>query len=491
MKCLLIVYQSLMEDWMKIRKFVDDVLSVLILTVIAYSFLTGCSSGKSTSSESSKMFFETARSVTLEYSDAVAGLNSNPLKGFIPFAKNTSVFPYSMEWFYIPLRDIMTAENTFNWTALDAQLNSIASRGHQAAFRVYVDYPKRTTGIPQYLLDTGLATFSYDDSSNAASATPSVSPDYQDRRLIKAFTDFITALGARYDGDARIGYITAGLYGFWGEWHVHSHPLSGESSNWVMLQSDKELLLKTYLASFTKTIILIRYATITPDAVLKTSFGYHDDSFAYQTLGPETWHFWPQMTAAHLTNQWQNYPIGGEVRPEIQSTVWDSWPNTAGQDMATSIKTTHASWMMNSAVFSGTGLNSVQYSNALRAHRMLGYELYIYSVSTHPLDNGKLSVQIQITNRGVAPFYYNWPVQLAFADDNGVIIGSPSNTVWSLKTILPGSVITFTTEIPAPTADARKLVLRVANPLSNGNTLSFANKTQNSTVEGWVTLMPE
>jgi hypothetical protein len=30
---------------------------------------------------------------------------------------------------------------------------------------------------------------------------------------------FIAALGRRYDGDSRIGFITAGLLGGWGEWH--------------------------------------------------------------------------------------------------------------------------------------------------------------------------------------------------------------------------------------------------------------------------------
>lgn len=33
--------------------------------------------------------------------------------------------------------------------------------------------------------------------------------------------NFIAALGAKYDGDARIGFITAGLLGHWGEWHTY------------------------------------------------------------------------------------------------------------------------------------------------------------------------------------------------------------------------------------------------------------------------------
>ena len=32
---------------------------------------------------------------------------------------------------------------------------------------------------------------------------------------------FIAAFGKKYDGDPRIGYITAGLLGHWGEWHTY------------------------------------------------------------------------------------------------------------------------------------------------------------------------------------------------------------------------------------------------------------------------------
>ena len=43
------------------------------------------------------------------------------------------------------------------------------------------------------------------------------------------FLHFVAALGNRYDGDPRIGYITAGLYGFWGE--EHTYPYNGAVSS--------------------------------------------------------------------------------------------------------------------------------------------------------------------------------------------------------------------------------------------------------------------
>ncbi len=404
----------------------------------------------------------------------------------MPFARKTSIFPHSIEWFYIPLRDIMTDYTTFDWSKLDAQLNAIAGRGHHAIFRVYVDYPKRATGIPQFLLDAGLATYSYSESNNLLSETPSVSPDYRDQRLIKAFANFISALGARYDGDSRIGFITAGLYGFWGEWHVLDHPKAGEPVGWTMLQSDKDLLLNTYKQAFKRTQILLRYPNITTDAQLKTAFGYHDDSFAYRTLGPVSWEFWPQMISAALTDQWKKFAIGGEIRPEIQSTVWDTWPNTVGQDVTTAIQTTHVSWL-SSGTFD-TPLTGTRYDNALRAHKMLGYELNVPAAAWVPQSDGKLHVTVKMENRGVAPFYYNWPVVLQFANASGALIGAPLSTDWKLSTVLPGTTQTFQTVLPAVPANAKELLLRVSTPLANGNPLRFANAAQDRTVNTWLSL---
>ncbi|GIF98808.1 hypothetical protein [Catellatospora citrea] len=105
----------------------------------------------------------------LTYTSAPA---DNPLKGFMPYAGSYQTFPYSMEWFYLPVRDVMTGPKQFRWDAVERQLNAIAARGHQAVFRFYLDYPGKPTGIPQYLLDQGLATHPTTTSATTASASP-------------------------------------------------------------------------------------------------------------------------------------------------------------------------------------------------------------------------------------------------------------------------------------------------------------------------------
>jgi hypothetical protein len=43
--------------------------------------------------------------------------------------------------------------------------------------------------------------------------------------------------------------------------------------------------------------------------------GYHDDSFNQDSLTAQPYFFYQRMIDAGATNQWQQYPIGGETRP--------------------------------------------------------------------------------------------------------------------------------------------------------------------------------
>lgn len=66
----------------------------------------------------------------------------NPLKGFVPYANPAGDrFPHSMEFFYIPLSEMVREPGEYDWSALEKQLDDIASRGNQAIFRTNLDHP--------------------------------------------------------------------------------------------------------------------------------------------------------------------------------------------------------------------------------------------------------------------------------------------------------------------------------------------------------------
>ncbi|AGZ41276.1 DUF4832 domain-containing protein [Actinoplanes friuliensis] len=403
----------------------------------------------------------------------------NPLKGFLPFAGDYETFPHSMEWFYLPLSDVMTGPRKFDWDAFDSQLDAIAARGHQSVFRFYLDYPGRPSGIPQYLLDEGLLTRPYPDFGNNG---VSVAPDYSDPRLVAALENFITALGRRYDGDPRIGFLTLGLIGFWGEWHTWPYDGTTQPENWMPGDDILTRILQRYENAFDRTRLLARY----PSPLNKNlDIGYHDDSFAFETLPPTSWHFVQRLIDEGVTGKWRREPVGGELRPEIQSCLWDQPVScTQYEDYSESVDQTHASWLINHAAFTGTGFTGEKYQRAVAGARALGYELTVTAAKLTP---GRASVRI--ANRGVAPFYYDWPAELAAVDRSGHVVRRWP-TRWTVDGIQPGDA---PTELSAriTTRGLRHgrydIVLRLPNPLPGGTPLRFANTSQNTT-SGWLTL---
>jgi hypothetical protein len=415
----------------------------------------------------------------------------NPLKGFVPYDTDHGAanFPHSMECFYFPLAGLMNEPGRFNWEPIEKHLAGIASRGHQAVFRIYLDYPGTPVGTPRFLIDDGLKTRAYEEFSNAGR---SVSPDYEDPRLRKALKEFIAAFGARYDGDPRIGFITVGLLGHWGEWHSYPH------TDWFASKAVQREVMDAYLHAFHRTRLLLRYPAGPADKLYAENaslpFGYHDDSFAWATradgLRKDSWFFLDRMARAGALEKWRMQPIGGEVRPEVWYTLWDE-PSGApkGQEYDRCVEATHATWLMNSGVFHRL-LEGSKRERALAGARRLGYELTVDSTAIDVQPNGSLWVGVRLRNLGVAPFYYDWPVELGLLDERGSF-AAVWRTDWALHRVLPDSSsfeFDWTQPKPAVPAGDYRVLMRVANPLPSASPLRFANKAQDEAEPGWLTL---
>lgn len=422
--------------------------------------------------------FAATHTYSLSYNPAPP---DNPLKGFMPYAGNYSTFPYSMEWGYLSLRSLMTGPASFNWTSLDTLLRNNAARSHQTVFRVYLDYPGVSTGIPQFLLDAGLTTHAYNDYGNNG---VSLSPDYENPLLDQALSNFIAALGARYDGDPRIGFVELGLLGYWGEWHTYPE------GYWFASIAVQDEVITAYTNAFHKTKLLMRWpaGSAGPATV---PIGYHDDSFAYETIAPPSYNFLGLLAAAGETNKWQAQPVGGEVRPEVQICMWNPLPNCVpqGQDFSNCVALTHASWMLDHGVFS-PGISGAQKDLALAGARQLGYELYVTNVTIADARlSGPLNLTVGILNTGVAPFYYDWPVQLGILSGNNTLVQSWT-TSWNLSSLLPGTntAWTWTEDNHSLSAGQYKILMRAVNPMTNGVALRFADQAQDADFAGWLTL---
>ncbi len=437
--------------------------------------------------------------------------DNNPLKGFMPYSYADTDFPHSLEWFYIPMSFLYpdpasTPETKPTWTKLEKELNTVAERGHQAVFRIVIDYPSNNEeahpfSLPQFLLNEkfGLKTYDYTEFDNFVSKIP----DYSNPDLRNTIKNCITSLGEKYDGDKRIAFITGGFLGFWGEWHCWPYDADTNDGlpNYEPTTEVFNEVIAAYERSFKKTKILFR--TPKGNSPSKTQFGFHDDSYCYSTMfksekGGNDWNFGELLRNAKpgCEDRWKTAPIGGELRPELQAAIfeknepWEAGPTAPGENWSDNLKSIHPSWMLNQGIVDYTGKTR---ENAITAGKQMGYDFRAatayYADDLNSTDKIKLGVEIE--NIGVAPFYYNhtmWPVQVGIKQDDKVV--SSWTTDWDLNKIeANGKTIRFNSA--APDKNNLKpgyytICIKVVNPLPNGTILSFANEAQGG--DGWLDL---
>ncbi len=418
----------------------------------------------------------------------------NPLKGLVPYQADVrSRFPHSMEFNYLPYSALVKGYNDFDWTPLEKLLNDIANRGHQAVFRIFLEYPNRKEVIPTFLLRDGLKVHTYTN-SNTQPLPPSLveTPDYEDPNLRKSLRNFIAVLGRKYDGDPRIGFITAGLLGTWGEWHTYPR-----NDLFASREVQREVM-DAYEAAFRTTPVLLRYPAgegnrrQEPNA--DRPFGYHDDSFAWATLDTgrkaDSWFYMSVLKASGpaALAKWKTQPIGGEIRPEAWGRVFDPIPGDDRiQDFQTCVEATHASWLMDSGLFRKEQSRD-RLANATNAVRRMGYEFHARAITLSPVTGQQVEVKLEIENRGVAPFYYDWKSEYALFDGTRPIRTFAGTG--KLRGILPGeppAVWIDRLNLEGVRAGTWRLALRIPNPLPNGKPLRFANATQDPTLD-WIWL---
>ena len=429
--------------------------------------------------------------VTLEYAP---GQVANPLKGLVPYAGDENGnFPHSMEFNYVGFAELMKGYDEFDWQPMEDLLNEISGRGHQAVFRIFLEYPGKTNVIPKFLIDDGLKVHKYLNTNTQPEPPAEIeTPDYEDPNLRRALRNFIAAFGKKYDGDARIGFITAGLLGTWGEWHTYPKEELFASK---AVQAE---VMDAYEAAFKMTPVLLRYPagedTWEKASNAERPFGYHDDSFAWATLDTgkkkDDWFYMPALKQAGSAalEKWKTQPIGGEIRPEAWGKVFDAKPgNNQIQDFRTCVDETHVSWLMDSGLFEKKPSKERRQRAETEVRRM-GYEFHVPAVSVVSKDN-TLQIKLELENRGVAPFYSEWTAAYGLIA-NGKVIKSTKST-GKLTGLLPGDKVREwndmldLSDVPPGTYT---LAVRVPNPLTNGQPLRFANATQDRDVEGWLSL---
>lgn len=426
----------------------------------------------------------------------------NPLKGLVPYARPTpGRFPHSMEFNYLPLAKVVVGPEKYDWKPLDELLNDIAARGNQSVFRIFLEYPGKKNCIPKFLIDGGLTVHKYKNTNTAPFPPQDVeTPDYEDEDLRKVLVQFVSAMGKKYDGDPRIGFITAGLLGTWGEWHTYPR-----DDLWASKKVQTEIL-DAYESAFKKTPILLRYPAGKTEyhhaPTVGRAFGYHDDSFCHATLDTgkesDSWFFEASMKRGNMTNVWKKYPIGGEIRPETWGCCFDENPCVPeGQEFSKCRDQLHVTWLMDTGMFREKAVKK-RYDRAITEVRKMGYEFHVSGYRILLLKD-QLGVSVKIDNRGIAPFYHpDWRVYFGIAKldetTNKYVLVKSWKSGIELAKIAFGTETTIHRKLDLDGLEKLfvggdyKLLMSVPNRIGNGKPVRFANETQDADLKNWLTL---
>ena len=242
------------------------------------------------------------------------------------------------------------------------------------------------------------------------------------------------------------------------------------------------------------TPVLLRYPAgkdhwhYAPNA--ERPFGYHDDSFAWATLDTgreaDSWYFLPSLKAAgpQARSKWESHPIGGEIRPELWGQIFDTPPqHPQAQDFDRCVRETHVTWLLDTGMFRQRQ-SEARIRTATEQVSRMGYEFQIVSAQVSGQSRTMLSVSVR--NTGVAPFYYDWKLELGALDREGRLLKAWP-TAWRLTQLLPGdSDRIWRHELESLPDQTERIAVRVVNPLPNGLPLRFANKRPQP--NGWMEL---
>ncbi len=402
---------------------------------------------------------------------AAPGPLDNPLKGYCVYTNAGKIHrPYSMVFLYVPWKKLEPVEGRYAFDEWEKEAwGHKAAVGKHVVLRVFADYPKKPSAMPEWLLQKGVSLKPYKQHGGG------LSPDYDHPAMAPALERLIAAMGERYNDHPRVAFIQLGLLGFWGEWHTYPRDELFAS------EKTRRRVLEAYRKAFPNKQLMARYADGPPGEYPK--MGFHDDMFPEDTDNGKEWSFLERMRRAKRIDTWKRTIIGGEMAPDAaKKWLGRKWDFTV--EMA---KRSHFTWVgpYGPSLEERTSKEFVERSDQLV--RIMGYQ-YRLTAIRHPSKTRagqSAKVTIRGENEGVAPFYYPWPVKLAWLDAKGRIVAS-TTLKDDLRKWLPGEFV-IEAQLASPSkAGAYRLALGIEDPWISKPAIRFANDLPVS--NGWTIL---
>jgi hypothetical protein len=402
---------------------------------------------------------------------------NNPYMGWAPWAEwGPYPQPHSLVYAQFLWSELEPTKGNFDWNSVETRLKFSywKSRSIKIILRFMMDLPGSSShkDIPDWLYS--------EMNQDGTWYSSGFSPNYKNTTLITNHARVISAMAQRYNNDPGIAFVEIGSLGHWGE--NQTLYLTSTDKGYMPPISVSDQYVQPYINGFTNKKLLMRR----PFQIAKDNhFGLYNDMFGnvtetprfidYYTSGysnPGDWGF-AAGTYPAMPDFWQYAPSGGEIGdcPGLQY-----FSDSAIQGTLQYAADSHTSWLGPCAL-ADQPVGSALQNNMNSLLNKMGYRFVLqsqdYSASVNA--GSSLNVTMQWNNKGVAPFYYRWPLELSLSDSSGNI-AVKTNTNEDISTWLPGTkTMTYALSIPSALASGTyTLCAAILDPETNTPGIDFA-----------------
>ncbi|MDZ7374454.1 MAG: DUF4832 domain-containing protein [candidate division KSB1 bacterium] len=354
----------------------------------------------------------------------------NPFKGFVTWVgEENPVYPTTLQYRTYQWRDIEPEPGVFDWEEFERGWGDISVTGKRVGFRISACTPGSGNpyDIPDWLVEQGVGLRPYCIDGQAGLA-----PDWDDPRFLEAHRRLIRAIGARYDRDDRVAWVDIGSYGFWGEWCVWQNESLAAS------QATKQAILEVYFEAFpTKPKVIAFDDPFATQWVTSRGGGLRNDC-----LGTEEGNAWYLASLNRIDpglndRVWKQAFITGE----FCGARWGAIMGTTGRFEVNYrfIQQTHWSFIGPSGGDIAP-LTDEHRRNLDRLYKTLGYRFVLRRalLNRSVKRGGKLGLVMMVQNKGVAPFYFRWPLVVYLINSKGEV-ALQRETAIDIREWLPGT----------------------------------------------------
>lgn len=510
------VYQNYTDSAVLMQLYLSQIgdPSVVKLAVCANGTLTLPETGMLTTTKTVTVEREEGTYYPMEAFDAY----NNPYKGWVAWANaeegdvNTIAAAYDLVYVDIKWDEIEKEKGVYDFDFIEKQyqFDKWLAQGKRMVLRFVMDNPGldpsgdpdiQRMDIPQWLYDEllaenaegeGAGTFYNGSDVLTLLGGVGFSPNYKSPKLLQYHRNLVEALAQRYDDPNITAYVEVGSLGHWAEFHCWPTG-TGEFPDPQLAQE--------YMRPYADYFHNVRVGIRKPYALAaENQWGLYNDVFGVTfDGGTRTFLEWAATG---------NVDMPGSTEEDIQASKMPEWwkANFSGGEFANGnfrtnaedgnicevlnqIRDSHTSWLgpcsaCNIKVDDG---DYDTYSCNIEAMlKTMGYRYNLQSVTqvSEAAQGQAVELKLVWNNSGVAPIYYNCPVQLSLLDGEGKTVvthqldtdtrtwqpgRTTENTVLEIPADLPVGEYTLCVKMSTPDDAAEPIYLAMQGRQEDGS----------------------